>query len=199
MSHQNNPETLGFDNSEQRRTSHIMLDLIQGNTGATISLRQILNKLGERSFGFILVIVTVVSFIPFVSVLTGIILCLIGVQMFMGLQCVEVPKQILDRKMSSIKVNKAFEVVIPRIQFLEQYIRPRWHQINSTVIERLNGLVVVVLGLINAIPIPLTNVAPAILIMILAIGLIEKDGLVQFLSLTCSLFFAALIVFLLFF
>jgi len=173
--------------------------LVKTNTADSINLRQILNQLGERSFGFLLVIVTIISFIPLISVITGVIFCIIGVQMMLGIKKIQLPKFILDRHISSVKINKAFQIVAPKIQYLETYIRPRWHLFNSNLVTRVNGLMIVLLGIINGIPLPLTNIAPAVLIMILGIGLIEKDGLVQFIALLSCLMFALLMGFLLLF
>ena len=175
------------------RSSQIILNLVKNNHKPFINLRQILNQLGDRSFGFILVIVTIISFIPFISVITGFIICLIGTQMILGMDKVKLPKFILNRQLSSDKVNKAIKMVAPKIQTIETYIRPRWQFTNSALIQRLNAVVIVILGLINAVPLPLTNVAPAILIMIFGLALIEKDGMVQFITLISSVLVAVLL------
>lgn len=175
------------------RSSQIILDLVKNNHKPFINLRQILNQLGDRSFGFMLVIVTIISFIPFISVITGFIICLIGTQMILGMDKVKLPKVILDRQLSSNKVNKALKMVVPKIQTIETYIRPRWQFTNTNLIQRINAVVIVILGLINAVPLPLTNIAPAILIMIFGLALIEKDGMVQFITLISSVFVAVLL------
>jgi len=43
-------------------------------------------------------------------------------------------------------------------------------------------MVITLLGIVIALPIPFTNIGPALVIIIMALGLIERDGVVQILA-----------------
>jgi hypothetical protein len=49
---------------------------------------------------------------------------------------------------------------------------------SSTVIERLLGLILLLLSIIVSLPIPFANQPPAIAQGLIALGLIERDGVV---------------------
>jgi hypothetical protein len=66
---------------------------------------------------------------------------------------------------------------VPVLRHLEKVIHPRW-RIAHHAIGRLVGLAVVLLsGILIFIPIPLSNVVPALVIAFIALDWIEEDGL----------------------
>jgi len=171
----------------RRRSSEIIMTLSNNDTDEFVNLRGMLIQFGDRSFGLMLIVVAAFSIIPFVSIVTGLIASIIGVQLILGMKKIVLPNFILDWNLSTQKVNKAIKLFAPKVEYLEKYIKPRWHFTEAPIVDRINGIVIVILGVISAIPLPLTNVAPAILIMIMGLGLIERDGIVQVVTFVGSL------------
>ncbi len=66
---------------------------------------------------------------------------------------------------------------VPVLTYLEKMTHPRWHTaLNAT--GRLAGAVIVILSATMVmIPLPLSNVVPAMMIVIISLARLEEDGL----------------------
>lgn len=171
------------------RTSDVMLSLIDRAQQGDVTLRNLTERLGDRTFGMLLVLMAVFNLIPFVSMVAGIFVSLLGMQMAIGLKGAGLPKAILDRQLSPVHVIMALEKFEPKVRAIEKYIRPRWHFTEAPIIDRINGLVIMILGMIITLPIPFTNLFPALVVVLMGVGLLERDGLVQFFAASIGLLF----------
>ena len=59
---------------------------------------------------------------------------------------------------------------------LERGLRPRWPALTGPAAEPMLGAVIVILGIVLALPIPFGNQPPAFAITLIALGLLEHDG-----------------------
>jgi hypothetical protein len=59
---------------------------------------------------------------------------------------------------------------------LEKFVRPRWRT-PFVATKRFIGLVVLLLGVTLFLPIPLSNIIPGALVMLLAFAYLEEDGI----------------------
>jgi hypothetical protein len=76
--------------------------------------------------------------------------------------------------------------VVPALRWLERFIRPRW----STPFEATKrgvGAVVLLLGASLLAPVPLSNVPPALAIMLIAFAYLEEDGVLLCAALAAAL------------
>ena len=60
---------------------------------------------------------------------------------------------------------------------LERLTKPRWLGVTGLVSERWLGAFCLLLALVLVLPIPLGNLPPAVAVALVALGLIEKDGI----------------------
>jgi hypothetical protein len=164
------------------RTSDVVASLIERSQQGDVTLRNLTSRFGDRTFGLLLVLMAVFNFIPLVSIPAGILVSLLGMQMVLGVKVAKLPNFILDRALSSGHVLKALQFIEPKVRNIEKYIRPRWHFTEAPIVDRVNGLVIAVLGIIIAIPIPFTNLPPSFVVILMGMGLLERDGLVQVLA-----------------
>lgn len=153
-------------------------------------------RLGDRTFGILLILLAAFNVIPLVSMFSGLLASLLGIQMVLGMKRAWLPKAILNWQLPSRHVRNALLAFEPRIRTIEKYIRPRWQFSEAPIVDRINGLVIAILGIIIALPIPLTNLGPALVIVVMGLGLLERDGLVQFVALIFGLTVITLIYFL---
>jgi hypothetical protein len=71
---------------------------------------------------------------------------------------------------------------IPVLQYLERVVHPRW-PLAFDVGRRLVGVVVLLLTAVLLLtPIPFSNIAPAVLIVLISLAYIEEDGLLLWLA-----------------
>jgi len=75
---------------------------------------------------------------------------------------------------------------LPVLRYLEKVVHPRWHtRLEAT--KRLVGTIVVVLSAtLVFIPIPLSNVVPALVIALISLAYLEEDGVLLSIALLAA-------------
>ncbi len=164
---------------QRSRTSDVLLAMADQAREGPITLRSMTDRLGDRTFGVMLVMISAFNVIPIISMVAGPLVSVLGIQMFLGMKRARLPAAILDRELPPERVEAALRAMEPRVRAIERYVRPRWHFTEAPVVDRLNGLIIAVLGLVIAIPLPFTNIGPALVVIVMGLGLLERDGLVQ--------------------
>ena len=76
---------------------------------------------------------------------------------------------------------------LPVLRYLEKVVHPRWHTpLEAT--KRLVGTIVVVLSAtLVFIPIPLSNVVPALVIALISLAYLEEDGVLLSIALLAAI------------
>ena len=156
-----------------------MLSLANRAQEPNLTLRTLTERLGDRTFGMLLVLVAILSAVPVVSMIAGALVALLGLQMAAGMTRAWLPRSILDRQLPGETVRVALLAFEPKVRAAERLVRPRWQFTEAPIVDRINGLIIALLGIIIALPIPLTNIGPAFVVIFMGIGLMERDGLVQ--------------------
>lgn len=164
---------------KRRRTSDVLISLAKMCRNESITLRVLTEKLGDRTYGILLIVLSATNVIPFVSIISGVLVFIIGVQMVLGFPQVHLPSFIMDWRLPNLKVKNALLLFARKVRSLEGYIHPRWQFTEAPLIDRCNGIIIAILGAIITLPIPFTNIAPGIVVTIMSLGLLERDGMVQ--------------------
>ena len=84
------------------------------------------------------------------------------------------------------KLARVTRIVVPRLEWVERLIRPRWPTPLQTT-KRLTGGVMLLLGLSLIVPVPFGHVVPALVIMLLALAYLEEDGVALLVALVAAL------------
>jgi len=164
------------------RTSDVLVTLAHRCTEETVTLRDLMNGLGDRTFGVALVVLAAFNIIPFISIFSGLLVAAVGIQLLIGNSRLYLPARMLDHPLPGERVHSSLILFSRKVHGLEKFIRPRWHFSEAPIVDRFNGMVITLLGIVIALPIPFTNIGPALVIIIMALGLIERDGVVQILA-----------------
>ena len=117
--------------------------------------------------------------IPGLSIPFGIAICCIGARMMIGREP-WLPRSILHRRLSTARSHQLLTGAIKLARMLESFVRPRFGFLHAgPIMPRVTGLGIVIasLGLMLPLPIPFSNSIPAWAVVLLAIGMMEKDGL----------------------
>jgi len=144
-----------------------------------IFIRDLLAELDHRALAAMLFIFAVPNTIPVPPGVSGVLgapLIFLAAQLMLGLKP-WLPKIISDRSFARTDFEKVLTKVGPWLQKAERLMKPRAQILAKPPAENLIGAVVLLLSIILFLPIPLGNMLPAIAICILALGLIERDGL----------------------
>lgn len=153
--------------------------LVREFSGERISIQDIINGLGERSFGFVLLLFGLLSAVapPGVATFTALPLMFFGLQMLAGYPTPWLPAFIAKRSIARGDLERTLERGAPIMRWIERFCRPRFLFLIGSVGERLLGLLVFILAIVIALPGPLTNAPPGIAIAFMSIAIIERDGL----------------------
>jgi hypothetical protein len=168
--------------SVSKRTSEILQELIDLPEMGGVTVDYILRMLGDRAFAVAILIFALpnslpIPGIPGVSTLTGVPILFIAVQMLQGKAAIWLPRRFAERRISQANLIKMINKVMPAIVWLERYITPRWGWAVSARAERVLALLFIVLAVIIALPIPGGNFLPGLSMALIALGMVEKDGL----------------------
>lgn len=161
-----------------------------------ISIGHIDTRLGDRAFGIVMIILAFPNCLPLPpggSTLFGVLLMLVAVQVLFGRHRLWLPSVVRRRSVTREDFRKVVQKVAPILQRVERLCRPRLSWLAGGWAERLIGFVVIVLAIVIALPIPIVgNLPPAVIVGILSIGLIERDGAAVLAGLALAVLIVAL-------
>jgi hypothetical protein len=140
------------------------------------TLGWLMHSLHKRSFGIIMLLIALVAIAPGLSILAGLLLMIPAFQMIAGKPAPAFPRRIATRPLPTRHFVAVVQRSIPVLRYLEKMVHPRWHTPPETT-KRLVGAVVVMLSAtLVFIPIPLSNVVPALVIALISLAYLEEDG-----------------------
>jgi len=166
---------------ERARISEALDRLRTGHPGPRVSLGELLDALGERSFGLIVLVLALPNGIPGPTVpgfsaISGIPLILIGSQLLRGWHEPRIPQGFRRRSVTLEGFKRFLDRALPRMRRVERWLRPRPSWLTGVGGGRLAGFAVMALGIVLALPVPLGNLPVAWSLMALALGLLEEDS-----------------------
>jgi len=154
----------------------------------------------ERSFCFVIALLSLPFIFPIPPGLTGIAgigILLLSIQMMLGFHRPWLPQKVASYIFPANIAKKLLNPVKKLTRTLERYTRPRFFKLaNDPYIWRFNGFVISWLAFLLMLPIPFTNPFPAIGILLLAIAMLESDGLLIAIAYLWTLVFTLVLVFL---
>lgn len=178
------------------RTSALLELFLETHHGATVRLGDLVHALGNRAFGALLLIFALPNILPMppgTSTVLGLPLVLFAGQMALGLSQPWLPRRLAEITLARSTVEHWTGAARRWIGRLERLMQPRLMWLTDLRFERLLGGVCLVLAVILALPIPLGNMPPALAIVLMALGLLEKDGVFVLLGLGVALAGVALV------
>jgi hypothetical protein len=172
--------------------STILQELRAAAPPGKFSLDWLLDSLETRSFAIVVLMLAIVSMAPGVSIIAGLLNIILGVQMMAGRPAPAFPSRLGAYRLPTVYLSASVQRIIPVLRQVEKVIRPRWATPPQTT-KRAVGLIVVLLSVaVVFCPIPLSNIAPAFTIALIAVAYLEEDGM--FLSVALGVAVAMLIV-----
>ncbi|MDX0776488.1 exopolysaccharide biosynthesis protein [Sinorhizobium medicae] len=168
----------------QRSLSETLTGMIAAIRGNTITLRQLMIEIGEQGFLLLCALLTLPFLIPVsipgVSTVFGAAIILISLAITLN-RLPWLPKRILDREIETEKLVPTLRKGAALVSKLDRYVRPRLNFLTEgTLMNRFNGLMIMAGGVLLMFPlglIPLSNTLPGIAILLLSVGIIQRDGL----------------------
>jgi len=151
-----------------------------------VTLDDVIGALGDRVYGLIFLVLAIPNMIPGVALLLGVPLVVLAGQMVMGWHQPRLPRFIGRRALKTADLRALAHRAEPWLKRAERMLRPRGLILFSPLGERLLGLVVLLMAVILTLPIWGANFLPALAITLIALALVEFDGLMAVLGMVAA-------------
>jgi hypothetical protein len=170
----------------EAQPSVILSKLVEDAPPGHFTMAWLLGYLPQRSFGFIILFLALVSLLPFISIPASILILILTFQVIIGYQGPVLPQRLMDRQLPSRYLARLERFAIPALRHLEKIVRPRWPEF-LRLVRPFAALVAMLLALLLLLsPIPFSNLPPAMICAVMALAYIEHDGLLLCIALTVA-------------
>lgn len=163
-----------------RSASSVLQDVVDKNTADTLTFHDIKLSLHERGFGLLMLIFSlpIVLVPPGLTAIACVPVLLFSAQMLFASPAPWMPKWLGQKSIKRTTLANIILKASPYLSKIERLLKPRLYFASSKRGEQIIGLFGVFFSLSIAVPLPFTNMIPAIAIAIMSLGLLSKDGLV---------------------
>lgn len=158
------------------KTSELLRRVLAEIPDEEVRIGQLVRRLRRRSFGGLLILLAALGLIPGISTFAGLAMLVPGAQMALGLRAPLLPRIVRQRVISRERLRQLGEAAIPWLERVERVVRPRWLALTVAPAPSLLGVLVIGLALVVILPLPFSNFPPAVALICLSLGLLERDG-----------------------
>lgn len=156
-----------------------------------ISLAEILNAVGRRSFGPVLLLAGLITLAPIVgdipgmSTLMGIIVLLTAGQLLLGREYFWLPRRLRERSIACDRLCRAIRKIAPAARFVDRFLRSRW----GVLVGKAGTLLIAGVSTVVALAMPVMEFIPfsangaGLILTAFGLALIANDGVWALLAL----------------
>jgi hypothetical protein len=147
-----------------------------------LTFGELIEALGQRGYGALIVLLALPNllpfWVPFLSPLVGVPMFIVCAQLAFGRTTPRLPDMVARRSMRGVALLGMIQKASPWLRRVERFVKPRPSFLTTRTGERLVGAWCMVLAAIVVLPTPLTNGPPALACLVMALGMLEEDGVV---------------------
>jgi hypothetical protein len=170
--------------TKPRKLSEEMAELQRRAGERTVTLREVIYLLGGRAYTLLVMLLALPFLTPIplpgLSIPFGLAIALIAFRLALG-QRPWLSKKLQRKELPPGFFGRLFTAAARIIAFLETLLRPRLTWLTDTPrLVQLHSLLMLLAALVLALPLPpfpFTNSFPAWVVLLVAAGLLERDGL----------------------
>lgn len=162
-----------------------LAQLVTDAPGTSVTLDWILGQLHERAFGLFLLILALPCCIPFLYGIPQIValpLMFVSAQILMGRRVPWLPARLGARTVSREGLDTLAQRSKPWLKRIEAISHPRLIFLTQPPVDRFLGLALVLFSASILVPLPGTNTVPGFAVVIIAMGLLARDGILVLLG-----------------
>ena len=165
--------------NEDMPISRRLFQLANEAHGDTVTLDWILGQLHERAFGLFLLVLALPCCIPFLYGIPQIValpLMFVSAQILLGRSAPWLPGRLGARAVSKHALENLADRAKPWLERIEALSRPRLGPLTRPPLDRLVGLALVLFSASILVPLPGTNTVPGFAVVVVSMGLLQRDG-----------------------
>ncbi len=159
--------------------SAILHALARDESRDRVAASDLLLALGDRALAALLFFFSMPNVLPLppgTSTILGVPLVFLAAQLAFGRRP-WLPEAVASRSMARSDFAALVQRIEPWLARAERLLRPRAALLALPPMEYLVGFLCLLMAILLALPIPLGNMLPALTISLLALGVLERDGL----------------------
>ncbi len=164
-----------------RRISGVLLALAEAAQGERVSFGEMIDAFAARAYGPLIVLFAAPNILPValpgISAVLGAPLILLTAQLAIGMQRPWLPGLLRRRSLARDDFTRLVGRIAPRLHRVERMTRPRMLTLTGPLGKRLIGLTGLVLAVLVFLPVPFGNAIPGLALVLMAVGLLGRDGL----------------------
>jgi len=170
-------QDIPIDTKKRGPSSRVLQEVIRQAPAEYVTVGWLTSALQRHSFGIIMLCLGLLATTPVGSSLPGFVLAIMAVQLVVGRTEPVFPHFIMTRRLPTTQLLRLGCRAIHVLNYLEKAVHPRW-PMTFEVAKRAVGVIVLLMVLILLLtPMPLSNVAPAMVISMISLAYVEEDGL----------------------
>jgi hypothetical protein len=169
------------DGEEEIPLSAVIEAVLNEADRRPIRLGDLIDRTADRGYGLLLMVLGLPMLIPFLppgsSTVVGPIYAAFAVQMLRGSNRPWIPNRFRNAVLARGTVKVLRLRGLPLIRAVERFSRPRGLWVSERIMLRAVGVMVLLMGLILVSPLPFLNTLPAVSVMLIGMGLLNRDAL----------------------
>jgi hypothetical protein len=158
-------------------SSRVLEEVIDQAPADYFTVGWLTSTLQQRSFGIVMLLLGLLATIPVGSTVPGFILAVMAVQLIVGRAEPVFPHFIMTRRLPTKQLRRLGGRAIHVLKYLEKVVHPRWPMTFEVARHAVGVMVLLLTILLLLTPVPLSNVAPAMVISLISLAYVEEDGL----------------------
>lgn len=176
-----------------------LADVIEGfgeDASPTLTVGEMLDAFDSRAFGAMLLVFGLLNTLPLPpgsSTVLSLPILFLAPQIAMGADHPWLPRRLTEKALKRDELRGLFRRLAPIVRSMELITRPRLRPMFAPLGERAVGVVCTLLALVLVLPIPLGNLAPGATVAILALALLQRDGVLALIGYLMALFSGGLL------
>jgi len=175
--------------SKVRNLQTLLTSMCENTTGDTVSVGDLLNAVGRRSYGPVLMLlgfiaISPLTIIPGANWLIALVTLIFAVQLLIGKNFPWVPRKAIEFSFPRSALVKGVEIGSPWAGRIDKFLKPRLTFLTDPPFAQLVALVCIAAALIT-FPlgfVPFGPLLPGLTILLFGLGLTSRDGFVLILA-----------------
>lgn len=183
--------------AQVKSLSSILEDTLHADPEVTVG--ELTDRVARRGFGLLMIVLalpTMISILPPGSAATiGLLYVILSVQMLFGLERPWLPARVRHYRLRTRVLESLQRRGIPFLQRVERFSRPRPLLLDERIVTRIVAVVVFLLGIVLFSPLPFFNTIPALTVLVLGVGLLNRDAIFVVAGLVMALVVLSVVAF----
>ena len=161
--------------------SDVLKKLVQKMPDSKTSISELIEDFQENGILLIMIFLALpiacpIPTPPGLSTILAIPIIIWSIQLIFGSKKVRFPQKISNYRVKNSTLITVATKILPVVVAIEKYVKPRMGFARSTYCERIIGVFCFISSIAASIPLPFTKGIPAFGIIVMVLGLLNRDG-----------------------